>query len=523
MSRFLASILLSASLLIPSVFGATASPRVVQWGIFELSLNGPSTGNPFIEVEITARFIQGDRAVKVAGFYDGDGLYRVRFSPETLGEWHYVTASNRVELNGHRGSFIALAPDPGNRGPLRVHNTHHFAYADGTPFRQIGTTCYAWIHQGDGMAEQTLQTLANSPFNKLRMCVFPKRYGWNENEPELYPFEGQPLKGWDFTRFNPAFFRNLERRVGQLRDLGIEADIILFHPYDEGHWGFDRMAAGDDDRYLRYVLARLSAYRNVWWSLANEFDLMREKTTEDWDRFFRIVVSDDPHARLRSIHNASRFYNYNHPWVTHVSIQNGASVAETGRAVLYRDLFRKPLVYDEVGYEGNLPRRWGNLSAEEMVHRFWVGTVGGTYVGHGETYRHPEDLLWWAKGGVLRGESPARLAFLRAILEKGPRDGHDTIDRWFEFPFAGKAGEYYLGYLGRETATEWPFVLFRAGLQDGMKFEVEVIDAWNMTITPVAGVFEILRRDDYYFADKDGRGVPLPGRPYQGLRIRRIP
>ena len=31
------------------------------------------------------------------------------------------------------------------------------------------------------------------------------------------------------------------------------------------------------------------AYRNVWWSLANEYDLMRTKTMADWDRFFRIV------------------------------------------------------------------------------------------------------------------------------------------------------------------------------------------------------------------------------------------
>jgi len=51
----------------------------------------------------------------------------------------------------------------------------------------------------------------------------------------------------------------------------------------------------------------------------------------------------------------------------------------------------------EVKYEGNIPRRWGNLSAEELVFRFWQGTVAGTYVGHGETYLHPSDVLWWSK------------------------------------------------------------------------------------------------------------------------------
>jgi len=55
-----------------------------------------------------------------------------------------------------------------------------------------------------------------------------------------------------------------------------------------------------------------------------------------------------------------------------------------------------------------------------------------------------------------------------------------------------------------------------------MKFTVEVIDTWSMTITPVEGVFEIKKKDDYTFADKDGRSVSLPGKPYMALRIRRV-
>jgi hypothetical protein len=54
-----------------------------------------------------------------------------------------------------------------------------------------------------------------------------------------------------------------------------------------------------------------------------------------------------------------------------------------------------------------------------------------------------------------------------------------------------------------------------------MKFTVEVIDTWGITITPVDGVFEIKKRDDYVFAEKDGRSVSLPGQPYMALRIRR--
>ena len=47
----------------------------------------------------------------------------------------------------------------------------------------------------------------------------------------------------------------------------------------------------------------------------------------------------------------------------------------------------------------------------------------GGYAGHGETYIHPEDLLWWAKGGVLRGEAWQRIGFLRDLIEEDVRVG----------------------------------------------------------------------------------------------------
>jgi hypothetical protein len=500
------------------------SPSAEQWGTFEIALDGPSTGNPFTEVDLSASFarVDGTAAIVVPGFYDGGGVYRIRFMPEHRGQWRYTTRSNRPELDGRTGRFDVVGPSDGNHGPVRVRGTFHFAYADATPYVPIGTTCYAWTHQGDALEEQTLATLAHAPFNKLRMCVFPKHYAYNQNEPVSYPFAGTPPRDWDFTRFDPAFFRHLERRVGQLRDLGIEADLILFHPYDKGHWGFDRMAPGVDDRYLRYVIARLAAFRNVWWSLANEWDFMKEKTEADWDRFFGIVQASDPYHHLRSIHNGTLLYNHTHPWVTHASIQNGSAVADFGRAGLYRDVYRKPIVFDEVKYEGNIPLRWGNISAEEMVHRFWQGTVAGTYVGHGETYLHPEEILWWSKGGVLHGQSPPRIAFLRKVVEAGPPEGLEPIDKWQEPRIAGKRGDYYLLYLGKERPTEWAFELPRAGLEEPtLTLRVDVIDTWDMTITPVEGLFEVKPRDRYTLVCEQRPKIALPGKPYLALRIRR--
>ena len=489
---------------------------VEQWGIFELALPGSAAGNPYLEVELSAQFIHQHRTIAVDGFYDGDGIYRIRFMPDTQGEWRYRTQSNRSELSGVEGNFTCGAPTADNHGPVRVANGYHFAYADGTPYKQIGTTCYVWNHQGDALEDQTLQTLRAAPFNKIRFCVFPKHYRYNENEPERYPFpclargssqwtgswQVDVQEGWqfDFSRFEPAFFQHLEQCVAHLCALGIEADLILFHPYDR--WGFATMDGATDDRYLRYIVARLAAYRNIWWSMANEYDLMPNKAMADWDRFFRIVQASDPYQHLRSIHNCRGFYDHAKPWVTHQSIQH-SDLAQTRT---WREQYKKPVVVDECCYEGNIPLRWGNISAREMVHRFWEGTAHGGYVGHGETYIHPQDILWWSKGGVLHGESPARLAFLRRVLEAGPAAGLESIDGVLRmFSCVGQAHNYYLIY----TGVAQPAVL-ELTLPEGEQYQAEVIDTWGMTNSPLA-------------EPVTGRAaVPLPGQPYHALTLRRI-
>ena len=53
-----------------------AEEPVEQWGLFELSLPGPTNGNPFTEIRFSAEFVQdaGSATTKVAGFYDGEGI-----------------------------------------------------------------------------------------------------------------------------------------------------------------------------------------------------------------------------------------------------------------------------------------------------------------------------------------------------------------------------------------------------------------------------------------------------------------
>ncbi|HEU5080757.1 MAG TPA: DUF5060 domain-containing protein [Opitutaceae bacterium] len=501
---------------------ATPTDSVEKWGIFELELKGPAEGNPFVDVRLSAVFTDGAHTHEVDGFYDGDDVYRVRFMPEATGVWHYETKSNVWPLTGKTGAFTVTPATKNNHGPVRVRNTFHFGYADGTPFKPVGTTIYNWLDTPEDWQELTLKTLASAPFNKARMLILPQTESFRKKfAPPRWPFAGTPPRNWDLARFNPDFFRHYEQRLAQLRDLGIEADLILFNPYGKP-WGFDTMSAEQNERYVRYVVARFAAYRNVWWSLANEFDFVRTKTMADWDRLFQIVQAADPYNHLRSIHNGALIYDHNKPWVTHVSMQNGAAVEEPGRAELYRDVWRKPVVYDEVKYEGDSHYRWGNLTGEEMVHRFWCGTVAGTYVGHGDYFYRDDTDTWTSFGGRLHGESAPRIAFLRKVLEDGPAEGLDPIDKWQDPNTAGQPGRYYLIYFGHAAPTSWPFQLYKNGVADGQRYRIDVLDTWAMTVTPVPGEFVTKKLDNYHFVDAKGGAVALPGKPGIALRIRRI-
>ena len=258
--------------------------------------------------------------------------------------------------------------------------------------------------------------------------------------------------------------------------MGIVADIILFHPYDR--WGHSRMTRQQDDAYLRYIIARLAAWRNVWWTMANEYDLMRAKTMADWHGIFQVVRECDPYAHPRSNHNCRAWYDHAKPWVTHCNIQaGGGDLYEVGCRA--REKYHKPVVIDEYGYEGDIPQGWGNRSAEEETHRHWGVTLAGGYGSHGETYLNKAQKLWWAVGGKLIGKSPARLAFLKEVMQAAPYEQMAPDPKLSPGNYAlCKPGAYYLIY----SPARRPIAFTLPGK---LSCKVDGIDTWNMTVTPL--------------------------------------
>jgi hypothetical protein len=460
--------------------------HVERWGIHEIVLDGPSSGNPYMDVTLTAVFLNGNTSVTVPGFYDGNGIYRIRFSPDVEGSWSYQTESNLSKLSGFKGKFLCVPPAEKNHGPIEIVNTYYLRYADGTPFYAVGTTAYQWTSVNQLIQDKTVKTLADAPFNKIRMCFFPKSYQYgNDTEPWIYPFRREDGNK-EFDKPNCVFFRNFENRVKELMEMGIQADVILFHPYDA--WGYSKMGKEGNEKYVRYMIARLSAYRNVWWSLANEWDVPSIKDSIDWEGIGTLLQREDPHHRLRGIHNwydtEDHFYDHTKPWITHVSAQT----SHFNQALRWREKYKKPLLFDEMRYEGDVPSGWGNLSGQEMTSYFWMAGLSGGFGTHGETFRNTADdsteVRWWAKGGELVGESPERIRFFRSVMEQAPVqemipeiiDQGDQENPGKNIYLLSKPGAYYLAYVADAGQ------VIKIGLEGDAGYRLDIIDTWNMKV-----------------------------------------
>ena len=258
--------------------------------------------------------------------------------------------------------------------------------------------------------------------------------------------------------------------------------------------------------------AHLAAYLGylVGGAWEQGIDLMKDKTQEDWEHFGEMLAAHDPYHHLRSIHNCFAFYDYTRPWITHCSIQRQDLYRGAEYTNEWREKYRKPVVLDEIAYEGNIQHGWGNITGEEMIRRFWEGAVRGGYPGHGETFLREDRVLWWSHGGKLRGESWKRVAFLLQILQEVPGNGLRYIpaewDSVCAVPENDRLAEetgyrlYYYSFMRPSFRT------FR--LDDDTPYRAEVIDTWNMTITDL-GIFR-------------GRfDLPLGAKQYMAVRLRR--
>jgi hypothetical protein len=352
-------------------------------------------------------------------------------------------------------------------------------------------------------------TLSRTAFNKVRLFVMP----FSSMNSGFCPFLRLENSELDFEQYDIEFFRRYEAGLLDLQALGIEADLILFHLYDM-RGKFSRLPQSQDEGYIRYSVARLSAFRNVWWTLTNEFDLYPQfGIDKNWKALGNLLAENDSYGHLRGIHNSCvGFYDNSESWITHVilqdiTLQRLTSLPRNDSAMgLSARRFGKPVVVDEYGYEGNIAMTWGSLAPREALEMHWSIVMAGAYGSHGESY-------FKTQHGDLVGEAPARLAFLKQIMTETPfqkleplptvlssEDPSITVlgapgDCYiFHFDQPKEKASWNLGFFGPATPAHplpiadhsvdpntWGTPAPRFTIVDRV-YRVEMIDTWQMKV-----------------------------------------
>jgi hypothetical protein len=126
-------------------------------------------------------------------------------------------------------------------------------------------------------------------------------------------------------------------------------------------------------------------------------------------------------------------------------------------------------------------------------------------------------VIWWAHGGKLHGTSPARIGFLRKLVEDtAAAAGKDSKRTGLE----AAQPAYYLNAsstdAGGRSVQEILYymdyhqpIFYEFPLPEG-KFTAETIDLWAMTVTPLPGTFSGKTK------------IKLTGKPNQALRFRSV-
>lgn len=251
------------------------------------------------------------------------------------------------------------------------------------------------------------------------------------------------------------------------------------------------------------------------------------------------------------------YWDFSNKNTTHVCVQT----AEIRRSCELVTVYQKPVIIDECGYEGNLEYDWGNLSGEEMTENFWIAASRGAYCTHGETFLEhtsEEEVLWWSKGGTLKGESWKRIQFLRNVLESLPGPLTFITEGYAQYPLEEikkvaampkeerpiefQAGQYTKGLLcaneeeirkikenGRRNSSRYKDEVFlyylgrrcpaslTMELPADNTYIFEVLDTWNMTRT-------IMEEEPIHMTEDHMANIyriSLPGKPYMAVLARK--
>jgi len=336
-----------------------------------VNVTAPDARNPFIDAKLTGAFGKtgGSAKTAVEGFCDSsDGsVFRIRFMPSSPGDYTYSIKYDQGNFEKTNSGTFRVT-DGHRRGPLRVDPRYpwHFIWeGNGEHYFFNGTTAF-WLmgFKEEHIIHYTIERLIKMKINRMRVLVAgaadifwgePVMTGenfsmalrpWVAADPESFS-----TPGIDYTRFNVPYWQKWERMLRFSRD----RDMIISVVQDiSTHKAQPKEYSDDERRYLRYMVARLSAFSNITYDLGDDMDSFRDEKwvhatgelIETWDPYKHLATSHPVHRENQD--RASGWFGFTsiqdwrrpqHP----LMLQEREIQKKTGRII--------PQTNDEYGYE----------------------------------------------------------------------------------------------------------------------------------------------------------------------------
>jgi len=289
------------------------------WEKVEITLQAEKPyKNPYREVEVWVDLKGPEFEKRCYGFWDGDNVFRVRVLATAPGMWRWRSGSNKSDsgLNGKRGDFTAIAwsqaekeENPCRRGMIEPSaNGHAFEYADGTPFFLLGDTWwpvatfrYRWYDDDkerpigpDAGIKDYLRFRRKQGFNCIAMIAALGNWANDDKPARLKMADGTVLRmAWkqagtqsakdmhdedgnraflfpgkvpgyeqyfpDVERINPAYFRNMDKKIDYLNSQGFVPFIEVSRRDIGQAWKKYYQWPASYTRYIQYIWSRYQA------------------------------------------------------------------------------------------------------------------------------------------------------------------------------------------------------------------------------------------------------------------------
>jgi hypothetical protein len=388
--------------------GAGGAADVPRWGRFEQSFQSTvAYTNPVQQARLTVTFIPPKGgSVVVDGFWDGGPTWRVRFSPNQVGNWAFSTTCSdaaNAGLHQQAGQFACLPPAGQGRfeqhGPVRVSaDGFYLEHDDGTPFFYLADT--AWngaLLSTDPDWAYYLQERARQKFSAVQWVATQWRAAPEGNLEKQLAYAGR-----ERIEINPRFFQRLDAKAEAVNKAGLlNVPVLLWAIGAGANPAVNPGQSLPEDQAIllaRYMVARWQA-NAVLWILPGDGHYFGQEG-EKWKRIGRGVFGGLPHAPV-ALHPQGRHWNWydfkDEAWLNVIGYQSGHGDSDDSLRWLtdgpvskdWRKEPHRPFLNLEPPYEDHLSYQSRTRIPADLTRRaiYWsllnAPTAGVSYGGHG--------------------------------------------------------------------------------------------------------------------------------------------